>query len=95
MQPKRATCWISGNRAGAAGFAQIRQEMPAGGRDPAVRRPARGVVAGSRSGEFERSFLEALAIVLARVPSCSWGWRTGIVVAAVGWPLVARAGGGP
>ena len=38
--------------------------------------------------EFERSLLEALAIVLA-VCFCSLGWRTGIVVGALG---AARAG---
>jgi multidrug efflux pump subunit AcrB len=58
--------------AGAAGTA--------GGRaDPAVRDQPR-VVAES-VWEFERSFLEALAIVLA-VSFLFLGWRTGIVVAA-------------
>jgi multidrug efflux pump subunit AcrB len=60
-------------------LAQIRQEMPAGVEIQQYADQPR-VVAES-VWEFERSFLEALAIVLA-VSFLFLGWRTGIVVAA-------------
>jgi multidrug efflux pump subunit AcrB len=60
-------------------LAQIRQEMPAGVEIQQYADQPR-VVAES-VWEFERSFLEALAIVLA-VSFVFLGWRTGIVVAA-------------
>ncbi|HEV8689714.1 MAG TPA: efflux RND transporter permease subunit, partial [Ideonella sp.] len=60
-------------------LAQIRQEMPAGIEIQQYADQPR-VVAES-VWEFERSFLEALAIVLA-VSFLFLGWRTGIVVAA-------------
>ncbi len=60
-------------------LAQLRQELPAGVEiQQYADQP--GVVAES-VWEFERSFLEALAIVLA-VSFLFLGWRTGIVVAA-------------
>ncbi|HKW84639.1 MAG TPA: efflux RND transporter permease subunit, partial [Burkholderiaceae bacterium] len=65
-------------------LAQIRQEMPAGVEIQQYADQPR-VVAES-VWEFERSFLEALAIVLA-VSFLFLGWRTGIVV-AVSVPLV-------
>jgi multidrug efflux pump len=60
-------------------LARIRQEMPAGVEIQQYADQPR-VVAES-VWEFERSFLEALAIVLA-VSFLFLGWRTGIVVAA-------------
>lgn len=60
-------------------LAQIRQELPAGVQIQQYADQPR-VVAES-IWEFERAFLEALAIVLA-VSFLSLGWRTGIVVAA-------------
>jgi multidrug efflux pump subunit AcrB len=60
-------------------LAQIRQELPAGVEIQQYANQPR-VVADS-IWEFERSFLEALAIVLA-VSFLFLGWRTGIVVAA-------------
>jgi multidrug efflux pump len=60
-------------------LAQIRQELPAGVEIQQYADQPR-VVAES-VWEFERSFLEALAIVLA-VSFLFLGWRTGIVVAA-------------
>jgi multidrug efflux pump subunit AcrB len=60
-------------------LAQIRQEMPAGVEIQQYADQPR-VVAES-VWEFQRSFLEALAIVLA-VSFLFLGWRTGIVVAA-------------
>ncbi|MFG6464299.1 efflux RND transporter permease subunit [Roseateles sp. DXS20W] len=60
-------------------LAQIRQEIPAGVEIQQYADQPR-VVAES-VWEFERSFLEALAIVLA-VSFLFLGWRTGIVVAA-------------
>ncbi|HKW83617.1 MAG TPA: efflux RND transporter permease subunit [Burkholderiaceae bacterium] len=60
-------------------LAQIKQEMPAGIEIQQYADQPR-VVADS-VWEFERSFLEALAIVLA-VSFVFLGWRTGIVVAA-------------
>lgn len=60
-------------------MAQIRQEIPAGVEIQQYADQPR-VVAES-VWEFERSFLEALAIVLA-VSFVFLGWRTGIVVAA-------------
>ncbi|MCD6078801.1 MAG: acriflavin resistance protein [Ramlibacter sp.] len=60
-------------------LAQIRQEIPAGIEIQQYADQPR-VVAES-VWEFERSFLEALAIVLA-VSFVFLGWRTGIVVAA-------------
>lgn len=60
-------------------LAQIRQEIPAGVEIQQYADQPR-VVAES-VWEFERSFLEALAIVLA-VSFVFLGWRTGIVVAA-------------
>jgi multidrug efflux pump subunit AcrB len=60
-------------------LAQIRQEIPAGIEIQQYADQPR-VVADS-VWEFERSFLEALAIVLA-VSFLFLGWRTGIVVAA-------------
>jgi len=65
-------------------LAQIRQELPAGVEVQQYADQPR-VVAES-VWEFERSFLEALAIVLA-VSFLFLGWRTGIVV-AVSVPLV-------
>src|SRR5690349_14391513 len=80
-------------------MAQVRKELPAGVEVPQYADQPR-VVAES-VWEFERSFLEALAIVLA-VSFAFLGWRTGIVVAAsvplvlglvaavmhaAGWPL--------
>ena len=60
-------------------LAQVRQELPAGVEIKQYADQPR-VVADS-IWEFERSFLEALAIVLA-VSFLFLGWRTGIVVAA-------------
>jgi multidrug efflux pump subunit AcrB len=60
-------------------MAQVRQELPAGVQIQQYADQPR-VVAES-VWEFERSFLEALAIVLA-VSFLFLGWRTGIVVAA-------------
>ncbi len=60
-------------------LSQIRQELPAGVEIQQYADQPR-VVAES-IWEFERAFLEALAIVLA-VSFLSLGWRTGIVVAA-------------
>ncbi|WP_395701940.1 efflux RND transporter permease subunit [Aquabacterium sp.] len=60
-------------------LAQVRQELPAGVEVQQYADQPR-VVAES-VWEFERSFLEALAIVLA-VSFLFLGWRTGIVVAA-------------
>jgi multidrug efflux pump subunit AcrB len=60
-------------------LAQIRQELPVGVEIQQYANQPR-VVADS-IWEFERSFLEALAIVLA-VSFLFLGWRTGIVVAA-------------
>ena len=60
-------------------LAEIRQELPAGVEIQQYADQPR-VVADS-VWEFERSFLEALAIVLA-VSFLFLGWRTGIVVAA-------------
>lgn len=60
-------------------LAQVRQELPAGVEIQQYADQPR-VVADS-IWEFERSFLEALAIVLA-VSFLFLGWRTGIVVAA-------------
>jgi multidrug efflux pump subunit AcrB len=60
-------------------LAQVRQELPAGVQIHQYADQPR-VVAES-VWEFERSFLEALAIVLA-VSFLFLGWRTGIVVAA-------------
>ncbi|HEX6705234.1 MAG TPA: efflux RND transporter permease subunit [Albitalea sp.] len=60
-------------------MAQVRQELPAGVEIQQYADQPR-VVAES-VWEFERSFLEALAIVLA-VSFLFLGWRTGIVVAA-------------
>ncbi|CAN7463293.1 efflux RND transporter permease subunit [Variovorax sp. LjRoot130] len=60
-------------------LAQVRQELPAGVQIQQYADQPR-VVAES-VWEFERSFLEALAIVLA-VSFLFLGWRTGIVVAA-------------
>ena len=60
-------------------LAQVRQELPAGVEIQQYADQPR-VVAES-VWEFERSFLEALAIVLA-VSFLFLGWRTGIVVAA-------------
>jgi multidrug efflux pump len=60
-------------------LSQIRQELPAGVEIQQYADQPR-VVAES-IWEFERTFLEALAIVLA-VSFLSLGWRTGIVVAA-------------
>jgi multidrug efflux pump len=60
-------------------LAQVRQELPAGVEIQQYADQPR-VVADS-VWEFERSFLEALAIVLA-VSFLFLGWRTGIVVAA-------------
>ena len=60
-------------------LAEVRQEIPAGVEIQQYADQPR-VVAES-VWEFERSFLEALAIVLA-VSFVSLGWRTGIVVAA-------------
>jgi multidrug efflux pump len=60
-------------------LAQVRQEVPAGVEIQQYADQPR-VVADS-VWEFERSFLEALAIVLA-VSFLFLGWRTGIVVAA-------------
>jgi multidrug efflux pump subunit AcrB len=80
-------------------MAQVRKELPAGVEVQQYADQPR-VVAES-VWEFERSFLEALAIVLA-VSFAFLGWRTGIVVAAsvplvlglvaavmhaAGWPL--------
>jgi multidrug efflux pump len=62
-----------------ARMAQIRQELPAGVEIQQYADQPR-VVADS-IWEFERAFLEALAIVLA-VSFLFLGWRTGIVVAA-------------
>jgi len=62
-----------------ARLAQIRQELPAGVEIQQYADQPR-VVADS-IWEFERAFLEALAIVLA-VSFLFLGWRTGIVVAA-------------
>ncbi|UJW81167.1 efflux RND transporter permease subunit [Hydrogenophaga sp. SL48] len=62
-----------------ARMAQIRQELPAGVEIEQYADQPR-VVADS-IWEFERAFLEALAIVLA-VSFLFLGWRTGIVVAA-------------
>ena len=67
--------------------AQGAAELPARRGAGASRRPAGAVE--EAVWEFERSFLEALAIVLA-VASCSLGWRTGIVV-ALSVPLVLGA----
>ena len=66
-------------RAMDARMAQIRQELPAGV-DVQQYADQPRVVAAS-IWEFERAFLEALAIVLA-VSFLFLGWRTGIVVAA-------------
>lgn len=66
-------------RALAQRLAQVRQELPAGVEIQQYADQPR-VVAES-VWEFERSFLEALAIVLA-VSFLFLGWRTGIVVAA-------------
>ena len=63
----------------AARLSQIRQELPAGVEIQQYADQPR-VVADS-IWEFERAFLEALAIVLA-VSFLFLGWRTGIVVAA-------------
>lgn len=60
-------------------LAQVRQELPAGVEIQQYADQPR-IVADS-VWEFERSFLEALAIVLA-VSFLFLGWRTGIVVAA-------------
>jgi multidrug efflux pump subunit AcrB len=80
-------------------MAQIRKELPAGVEVQQYADQPRVVAASV--WEFERSFLEALAIVLA-VSFLFLGWRTGIVVAAsvplvlglvaavmyaCGWPL--------
>ncbi len=60
-------------------LAQIRQELPAGVEIQQYADQPRVVAASI--WEFERAFLEALAIVLA-VSFLFLGWRTGIVVAA-------------
>jgi multidrug efflux pump len=60
-------------------LAQVRQELPAGVEIQQYADQPR--VVGESVWEFERSFLEALAIVLA-VSFLFLGWRTGIVVAA-------------
>ena len=60
-------------------LAQIRQELPAGVEIQQYADQPRVVAASI--WEFERAFLEALAIVLA-VSFLFPGWRTGIVVAA-------------
>ncbi len=62
-----------------ARLAQIRQELPAGVEIQQYADQPR--VVDESIWEFERSFLEALAIVLA-VCFLFLGWRTGIVVAA-------------
>ena len=95
-----ATCWTSGS-ALEQRLAQMRQQLPVGVKIQQYADQPR-VVAES-VWEFERSFLEALAIVLA-VSFLFLGWRTGIVVAA-SVPLVlglvaavmyaARLGAGP
>jgi multidrug efflux pump len=60
-------------------LAQVRQELPAG---VAIQQYAdQPRIVADSVWEFERSFLEALAIVLA-VSFLFLGWRTGIVVAA-------------
>ncbi|WP_457333901.1 efflux RND transporter permease subunit [Rhizobacter sp. P5_C2] len=60
-------------------LAQVRQELPAGVQIQQYADQPR--VVEESVWEFERSFLEALAIVLA-VSFLFLGWRTGIVVAA-------------
>jgi multidrug efflux pump len=60
-------------------LAQVRQDLPAGVEIQQYADQPRVVAASV--WEFERSFLEALAIVLA-VSFLFLGWRTGIVVAA-------------
>jgi len=65
-------------------LAQVRQELPAGVEIQQYADQPR--VVDASVWEFERSFLEALAIVLA-VSFLFLGWRTGIVV-AVSVPLV-------
>jgi multidrug efflux pump subunit AcrB len=60
-------------------LSQIRQELPAGVEIQQYADQPRVVAASI--WEFERAFLEALAIVLA-VSFLFLGWRTGIVVAA-------------
>ena len=66
-------------RALAQRLAQVREELPAG---VAIEQYAdQPRVVAESVWEFERSFLEALAIVLA-VSFLFLGWRTGIVVAA-------------
>jgi len=60
-------------------LAQVRQELPAGVEIQQYADQPR--VVSESVWEFERSFLEALAIVLA-VSFLFLGWRTGIVVAA-------------
>ncbi|MGM9491526.1 efflux RND transporter permease subunit [Ideonella sp. YS5] len=60
-------------------LAQVRQEVPMGVQIQQYADQPR--VVGESVWEFERSFLEALAIVLA-VSFLFLGWRTGIVVAA-------------
>ncbi|NKI93715.1 efflux RND transporter permease subunit [Rhizobacter sp. SG703] len=60
-------------------MAQVRQQLPAGVEVQQYADQPRVVV--ESVWEFERSFLEALAIVLA-VSFLFLGWRTGIVVAA-------------
>jgi multidrug efflux pump len=67
-----------------ARLAQIRQELPAGVEIQQYADQPR--VVDESIWEFERSFLEALAIVLA-VSFVFLGWRTGIVV-ALSVPLV-------
>ncbi|MBL8302681.1 MAG: efflux RND transporter permease subunit, partial [Ideonella sp.] len=62
-----------------ARMAQVRQELPAGVEVQQYADQPRVVAASI--WEFERAFLEALAIVLA-VSFLFLGWRTGIVVAA-------------
>ena len=62
-----------------AAVASLRSELPVGVQiEPVADQP---VVVADSVWEFERSFLEALAIVLA-VSFLFLGWRTGIVVAA-------------
>ena len=62
-----------------ARFDEVRQELPAGVEIQQYADQPR--VVGESIWEFERAFLEALAIVLA-VSFLFLGWRTGIVVAA-------------
>jgi multidrug efflux pump len=77
MQPKGNV--LDFGRALEQRMAQVRQELPVGVEIQQYADQPR-VVAES-VWEFERSFLEALAIVLA-VSFLFLGWRTGIVVAA-------------